>query len=158
MVEEETVDGSSTELEPRPELLNPVSGELVPVADLPAVAKALREIRELRDQLNGAVAAFSEAVIAASRAQGTRTLHAGGVELKVSADSAVEWDITMLARLPELGLPEERYNELVTEIVSYKVNNSVARQLAGANPSYKQVIEAAKGRIPTKQYVSITRT
>ncbi len=148
---------TSTEVALPDELLNPISGELVPVRDLPAVAISLTDLRDLKAQVQDAISAFSEAVIQESRRQGTKTLNVGDVTLKVSADSEVVWDVEFLTdALRAAGLPEERIDELVTMTVTYTVNGSVARQLAGASPEYAEVIEAAKRRVPKKVYVSVS--
>jgi len=137
------------------EILNPFTGELIPTADLARVAATLDDLRQVKQKLNDAVAAFTEAVIVESRRQGTRTLTAGGVKLEVSAENTIEWDIEELLKLRDLGLPEARYDELVQQTVSFKVNGSVARQLEGASEEYKVVIERARVRVPKRQYVSV---
>ncbi len=147
---------TSTEVALPDELLNPISGELVPVRDTAAVAHTLQDLRELKNTVQEAISAFSEAVIQESRRQGTKTLNVGDVTLKVSSDHEVTWDIEILQLLLDEGLPPERYAELVTEILEYKVNASVARQLAGASPEYAEIINAAKGSQPKRQYVSVS--
>jgi hypothetical protein len=137
------------------ELLNPFTGELVPSGDIARVAATLDDLREVRQRLNDAVALFTEAVIVESRRVGTRTLTAGGVKLELSADSTIEWDVEELLKLRDLGLPEARYDELVQQTVSFKVNGSVARQLEGASEEYAAVINRARIRVPRKQYVSL---
>jgi hypothetical protein len=145
----------STDLALPDEILNPFTGELVPTGDLARVAATLDDLRGIRQKLNDAVAAFTEAVIVESRRQGTRTLTAGGVRLEVSADNTIEWDVEELLKLRDLGLPETRYNELVQQTISFKVNGSVARQLEGASEEYAKVIDRARVRVPRKQYVSL---
>lgn len=138
------------------ELLNPLTGELVPTTDMPAVAVTLEALREHRQRVNDAIAAFTEAVVAESVRQGTRTLTAGGVRLEVSAPSEVEWDVELLGReLRAAGLPEDRVDALLRPTVTYKVDGRVARELAGSNAEYARVIERAKVRTPRKQYVSV---
>ncbi len=148
---------TSTEVALPDELLNPISGELVPTRDTAAVAHTLLDLRDYKAAVQDAISAFSEAVIQESRRQGTKTLNVGDVTLKVSADSEVVWDHEFLMdALRAAGLPEERIDELVTMTVTYTVNGSVARQLAGASPEYAEVIEAAKSRVPKKVYVSVS--
>lgn len=139
------------------ELVNPITGELVPYGDVPALAEAVRVVKERRDHLNDVIAAFNHAIIQESTRQGTRTLNIGRTTVKVSADHETEWDIELLQEgLLAAGIPQERLEELVVAKVEYKVNGTVARQLSGANPEYKTAIEAAKGRVPKKQYVTAT--
>lgn len=137
------------------ELLNPLTGELVRTADLPAVAVALEQLREHRQQVADAIGAFSEAVVAESRRLGTRTLTAGAVRLEVSADSEIEWDVSHLFKLRGAGLPDERLDALVRPQVTYKIDGTVARQLAGSNPVYARIIDEAKVRVPKKPYVRV---
>ena len=137
------------------DLLNPFTGELVPATDIARVAATLDDLRDLRQKLNDTVALFTEAVIAESRRVGTRTLTAGAVKLELSADSTIEWDIEELLKLRDLGLPEDRYNQLVQQTVSFKVNGSVAKQLEGASEEYAAIIANARVRVPKRQYVTI---
>lgn len=144
----------STELDRPPELLNPMSGELIPVSDIARVSETLEALREHRRQVDTAIAAFSEPLLAESRRLGKKTIVAGALRVKISADHEVEWDTEVLLELRDLGLPEERYNELVKTTISEKVDGNVARQIAGASEAYADVIERAKRKIPKKQYVS----
>jgi hypothetical protein len=137
------------------ELVNPLTGELVPTADTAAVAQVVSDLREYEKRVYAARKAFSDVLLEESRRLGTKTLHLGAVTVKISDDHEVVWDIELLQMLQEAGLPAERYADLVTETVSYKVNGSVARQLAGASPEYAEIIDAAKGSAPKTQYVSV---
>lgn len=144
------------ELDVPVEILNPVTGELVPAGDVEVVTDNLLRLRDLRQQLTDAIAAFTDALVAESRRQGTRTLTAAGTKVQVSAPDAVEWDIEQLVDgLRAAGLPEARLNELVRSTVTYQVDGSVARQLAGASAEYKAAVEAAKRRVPKRQYVTV---
>ena len=146
---------TSTDLALPAELLNPVTGELVPTSDLGKVAEALDTLRAARAALSDATAAFTEVIVAESKRQGTKTLTAAGVRLEVSADSEIQWDVEELLKLRDLGLPEDRYTALVTMVVSYKVNGSVARQIEGASPEYAAVVDRARVRVPKRPYVSV---
>lgn len=146
----------STDLSLPAEAVNPHTGELVPLNDIVKVARAIQDIREWRLKIGEAIDLFSAAAVEESRRQGTRTLQAGGLTVTVSADTDIEWDVEgLLAGLRELGLPEARLDALVTATVTYRVNGSVARQIAAATPGAAGVIEAAKGRVPRRQYVSV---
>lgn len=146
------------QLEQTREILNPITGELVPVHDLQRVAESVEILREAKRNLDDVIAAFTEATIEESKRLGTRTLTAGGIKLVVSSDTEVEWDVTALSALRDAGLPEERMNELVKAKVEWKVDALVAKQLAASNPEYKRIIDAAQTRVPAKQYVSIKRS
>ena len=147
----------TTDLEVREseDILHPLTGELVRSDDLPAVAAAIDALRVYRNQINEAIHAFTAAAVAESRRLGTKTITAGALTLEISADSEVEWDLDVLARLRALGLPDDRYEALVRPTVTYKVDGRVARQLEGASDTYAEVIQRARIRIPKQQYVRI---
>lgn len=117
----------------------------------------LTDIREMESKLREAKGALTEALAAEFSRQGTKTLELNGIKATLGADSEIVWDIEVLGELRNLGLPEERMDQLVTAEVTYKVNGSVAKQVAAANPAYAEVIERAKGRVPRTPYVSIRR-
>lgn len=145
---------ASNELAVRPEVLNPITGELVQTADLPAVAQNLDSLRQLRDKISRVIAEFSDAVIVRSRVEGTKTFNMGRRgSLIVTPDNEIIWDVEVLQELLDAGLPQERWLALVTEIVSYKVNGTVARQIEGSNPQYAEIVGRARVRTPKKQYV-----
>lgn len=137
------------------ELVVPYSGELVDLSNPPECLNLLKEIRELEQKLRLVKGALTDALVAESSRQGTKTLELNGIKAVISASDEIVWDVEVLQELLDLGLPEERLSELITTEVTYKVNASVARQLAGANSAYAEVIERAKSRIPKTPYVSI---
>lgn len=136
----------------------PGLGALVATSDLGQVAQALADIRELTAALGDARAVLTAAAARASAAQGTRTLHAAGYTVEVSADTELVWDVTVLPRLLAAGLPPERYAALVTETIEYKVDGRVARQLEQSNPEYAAILAEARVRQPKRQYATVKRT
>jgi hypothetical protein len=140
------------------ELVQPFTGELIQPGDVPKLAETIDELRALRQRANDAIAAFTQAVVDESRRQGTKTLTADGWTVKLSADSEPGWDVTVLTELLDAGLPESRYRDLVAEIISYKVDANVARQIAGASDVYAEIIGRASSRIPKNPYASVTRS
>lgn len=149
-------ESSSTELALPTELVNPLTGEIVPTRDTVQVADVLMSLKQHKQDVESAIAVFTAPLLAESKRLGAKTLELGGLTAKVSADSEIQWDIEVLLELRDLGLPESRYNELVTEVVEFKVNGSVARQLAGASAEYAEVIDRARKRIPKRQYVTVS--
>lgn len=137
------------------ELLNPATGEVLPATPENA-AVVLARVRDMRYRLLDAVKACEAVLIEESRRQGTKTLTISGLTASISGGSTVTWDVELLEKgLRAVGCPEERIADLVTETIEYKVNNTVARQLAAANPIYAEAIEAAKTRAesPVRVYV-----
>jgi hypothetical protein len=143
-----------------PEILNPLTGELVPADDVSAVAGAIDMLRDRKRFFDSVISVLTDAAYEQSRIQGTRTFHVGnGMSLVLSAETEVSWDAEkLMADLRAAGLPEDRIDELVTTVVSYKVNGTVARQLARANPEYATVIENAQTRVPSRRSASTRRT
>lgn len=137
------------------EVLIPYSGEIVDLGDPSGCLKLLSEIRILEGQLRDVKGALTEALAEEFSRQGTKTIEMNGVKAVLGPDTETVWDVEVLQELPELGLPEERMNALVTTEIQYKVNASVAKQLAAANPAYAEVVERAKSRIPRTAYISI---
>lgn len=140
---------------PPPELLQPFTGEVIPAGDVPKLAEALDQLRDLKHRLNLATQQFTDALVAESRRQGTKTLTAAGWEIKLSADSTVEWDVSVLTELLDAGLPQDRYDQLVTAVVTYKVDGRIVRQLEAASPEYKAIIERARTRVPKRVYATV---
>lgn len=140
---------------PAADILDPRTGELLDPADTVRVADLLVYLRELRATISAGVSACSQALIAEAERQGTKTLRAGGTTLEIRGGTEIVWDLEVLRELTGLGLPEERYGDLVKETVTYKVNAAVAKQIAGANPAYADVIERARSDFEKARYVSV---
>ena len=150
----EEVEKIEAQEDPR-EILNFVTGELIPVGDLPRLAQAIETLRQHDLAVRSLRAALTDAVIAESRRQGTRTLVAGGLVVTLSPDYETEWDVEELEKLRDAGLPEERYQQLVKTEITYKVDGRVARQLESASEEYAAIIARARRREPKRQYASV---
>lgn len=137
------------------DLAIPFTGEVVDLDDAPAVARALHSVREHKQMVEEARSILEGALVAESTRVGTKTLRFGTLTASVGPDSELQWDMTEIVKLLEAGLPQERYDELVTEIIEYKVNAAVAKQIEGANPAYAEIIARARRRAPKKQYVRV---
>lgn len=130
------------------DLVDPRSGELFPATPENA-AMLLERLRTLRGQLMEQIKECERVLVDESVRIGSKTLRVGGFVAEVTGGAETVWDVEALrVGLRRAGCPEERINEAITETVEYKVNNSVARQLASANPKYAKAIEAAKARTP----------
>lgn len=137
------------------ELLNPTSGELLAATPENAAAM-LADLRELRGKIAEAVKACEAVLVEESTRVGTKTLRFGATQAVVSGGSETVWDVEALRKsLTRAGCPEERIGELIVETVEYRVNQSVARQLSGANPKYKRAIERARTTIVKPMRVSV---
>jgi hypothetical protein len=136
----------------------PLTGEVVPLADAPKVARALLELRQLKGRLDEARRVLEDALLFASEQAGSRTLHLGELDAVVSGGEKVVYDELELARrLREAGLPEARLAELIVETVTYKVDQRVATSVAAANPNYAEALQASRRTVPAPVRVAIKR-
>lgn len=125
-------------------LLDVETGELLP-ATVDNAAVVLRAARTMKGRLNDVIAATTSFLLHESQVRGTKTLEAGREKIVLTGGPSVDYDPTdLMEALREAGCPEERIGEAVVEEITYKVNRSVLRQLAGANPDYKSAIEASE--------------
>ena len=145
-------------VEKRTEIVHVATGELIHPEDAPAVTLYLKDLRTLKDRIQDEIRFAESLVLAESERQGTKTLHFDGkLTAKVTGGPESFWDIEGLReRLTELGLPEDRMKDLITETVSYKVNANVAKQLASANEKYAEAIEASKSIVEKPYRVSVS--
>jgi hypothetical protein len=135
-------------------LVHPRTGELVPVDSPDACVKLLGEVRELERNLRELKGELTAALTVEFQRQGTKTLEFSGVKAVLGPTEETVWDIEILNELLDCGLPEARFNELVTTEITYKVNASVAKQLS-MNSEYASVITRAQSKIPKSGYVSL---
>lgn len=140
--------------EPSTELVLPHSGELVDLTSAAACGAALENVRTLEWQLREVKKALTFVLVEEATRQGTKTLHLQTGDYSISGGTTVEWDVEELEKLKDVGLPEERFYDLVTTVVSYKVNAAVAKQIAGANPEYAAIIDRARVEGPAPYRVS----
>lgn len=113
--------------------------------DKPAeVAQALADVRALENALRDVKPILTGALVEESKRQGKKTLRFGDLEVVISQSREIVWDLEVLAELLDAGMSEERYAELVTETVTYKVSAQEAKIIAGANPEYARIIERAR--------------
>ena len=138
------------------EIPNVVTGELVSTSDIPAMAMYLRDIRTHEAKLRDLKRGIEGVILAYARSQGTKTLHLGPVDAKVSGGSVIEWDVEKLQELLDAGLPYERFNELVTIEQTTKVNTAVANSIAASNPAYRVIVEAARTDKPAPERVVVS--
>lgn len=152
--------GEVAVVEPEPTgLVLPHSGEVVPLDDPLGCATALDEIRTLEARLREAKTALSRSIADEAARQGTKTLRLGdGVTAKVTVGREIVWDLDELQKLRDAGLPEERFDALVTTEVTYKVSAGEAKRIAGANPEYARIIERARDDVERAPTVSIERS
>jgi hypothetical protein len=135
---------TSTEVALPAELVNVETGERLP-ATVENAATVLEAARTMKERLNDVIHDATLWLVSLSAERGTQTFHAGDVTLSLSGGSGVDYDATLLVEaLLAADCPEDRINEAVVTTFSYKVNRSVLKQLAAANPDYAAAIELAE--------------
>lgn len=125
------------------ELVVPGVGQVVNLEDPREVAFALNAVRDLEYQLRAVKTDLTRALAYASEREGTKTLRYEGVEVTLKGGQITEYDAAAIfSGLIDAGMTEQRASEIVRHTVTLKVDAVRARQAAGANPAYAEVIEA----------------
>lgn len=146
---------SALERQPEVGLLNVETGELLP-ATIENAAAALVAARNMKERTNDIVAEVTGWLVAESARQGTKTFPTGDLTVSLSGGTSEEYDAQDLMQLlRECGCPEDRIEQAVVAEISYKVNRSVLRQLAAANPDYKTAIELARREVDRPHRASV---
>lgn len=141
------------------ELVIPGIGTVVDLASPSACAFALDDIRNLKRQFGYIETELTEAIVAASELEGTKTLHFEGYTAVVKSGAGWEYDPEQIEiGLREAGMPEHRIREIVKEVVTYKVDAVKAKQAGAANPAYQEVVDANKKPIEKPPYVQVSRS
>ncbi len=138
---------TSTEVAEHIALPSPLTGELLQAIPVNA-ARVRQEAGSAINRLRDLQAACDDILAAEAMRQGTKTLRLDGHTVTLTGGKTVEYDTAdLMANLMECGCPPERINEAVQEIVTYRVNRAVLRQLAAANENYAEAIEAAQREV-----------
>lgn len=149
----------STELAPLSGLLDVQTGELLP-ATVSNAARVLRSCREMKERINRIIEETTAYLASESAQQGTKSLSHEGEAITLTGGTATEYDAhDLMEALRVAGCPEDRITEAVTPEITYKVNRSVLRQLAAANPDYQAAIDLATRTVekPLRASVKFTR-
>jgi hypothetical protein len=145
----------STEIAQTDNLLDVTTGEVLP-ATVPNAATVLHAARLMKDRVNDIIAETTAWLVREAAHQGTKTLRAGKTTVTVSGGSSTEYDPhDLMEALREAGCPEDRIEQAVVPEVSFKINRSVLRQLAGANPDYRAAIELAEREVERPYRASV---
>lgn len=136
----------------------PVTGEVIDLNDAAACARALADVRAFENDFRQVKALLSDALVALSQREGTKTLHTAGGKVTVKGGSETTYDGEMLeVELRQAGMSEERIREIVVETVTYSVRASEAKRAAAANPAYAAAVERARTTRPKAPSVSVGR-
>lgn len=125
-------------------LLDVRTGELLP-ATVENAARVLHAARAMKAQVNEIVVEATGFLVDESTRQGIKTLHGGNETVTLSGGPSIDYDPADLRdALEAAGCPQARIDQAVIQEVTYKVDRSVLRQLAAANPTYKRAIASAE--------------
>lgn len=149
----------AVEARPANEILVPGVGELVNLEDVKSTGEALDAVRGLEAQLRDVKRILTDALVEASRVQGTKTLTIGGrMKIEIRGGSEKAYDAEQLEReLRELGMPEERLRQIVREEITYSVSAREAQKAAKANDDYAAALDRATVEIQKPYTASIRR-
>lgn len=145
----------STELAVPPILLDPQTGQALEVNPENA-AVVLHRIKDLYALIRDAKEMATHVLLDEMRRQGLKTMNVGGLKVEQRTSKEIHWNLELLEELRKAGLPEERYNDLVRETVSYHVNANEAKRIAAANDTYRSIIEAARTDHERTPTISVT--
>ncbi len=136
-------------------LLDVRTGELLEPT-LPNIARVIESARAMKANVNQIVYEATLAAVAMSEMRGTKTLHGEGETITVSGGTGMDYDPSdLIEALLAAGCPQDRIDSAVIAQVTYKVDRSVLRQLAGANEDYKAAIELAEREVERPYRVSV---
>ncbi len=144
--EEDTVEEGAgvSELVRIEELIDVQTGETLP-ATVQNAGRVISAARDMKGRIGEVIAQATAYLSDEAARQGTKTLRDGGTTVTLSGGLTDEYDpADLMDALREAGCPEDRIDEAVVATVTYKVNKSVLRQLAGANIAYRAAIEEAR--------------
>jgi hypothetical protein len=145
-------------VEEHPEIVMPLTGEIIDLRDAAQVAGALDQLTDIRHRLDEIRSTLTDALRLEAHHQGTKTLHLEGFDAVISGGERTEYDgYELIVQLGQAGLPNERVNAAVQTVITYKPNAAVLKQLAGANPDYKRIIEACKSVVAAPWRATIKR-
>lgn len=149
---------SEVEKAPSALVVVPLLGTAVDLAVPADVARAVADVKQALDVLAAVRRELVLVLVEESARQGTKTLRYDGIEAEIRGGPTVEYDGAKLRKaLRAAGCPPGRINEAVVRVVSWKVNKSVLRQLARANPAYADAIEAAAAPSDAPYQASVKR-
>ncbi len=124
-------------------LVNVDTGEQLP-ATIENAAAVLNAARDMKKRMDDLIYATTLYLVSESTVRGTQTLNVGDVTVTLSGGEGTTYDAQdLMEALRVAGCPEDRIEQAVVATVSFKINRSVLRQLAAANPDYEAAIELA---------------
>lgn len=146
----------TTELDTRRQLLDVLTGEVLEATPASA-ARVIVAAREMKSRIQDVIRDATDYLREQSMREGTKTFETANGKVTLGGGETVEYDVHDLREaLTAADCPEDRITDAIKEEISYKVDRSVLRQLAAANPDYKAAIDLAERRVE-KPYTASVR-
>jgi hypothetical protein len=114
------------------------TGEIVEPEDLDGLIRAYRELKLQNEANRDTMGAIRDCLAYLSSQNGSRTLEAESGTAEITFRRKYTWHVDRLEKLKGMGLPPDRYAEMVRYVP--KVNVRVADQVARTNPEYAATI------------------
>jgi hypothetical protein len=119
----------------------PETGEAIDPDDPEALIRAYRELRDRQKDLRDTMGVIRDNLAEIASRNGSRTLKCEAGVVEVSVKNEYKWHLERLEKLKGMGLPDERFYEMVK--FEPRVKARVAFQIAKSNPEYAATIEDA---------------
>lgn len=139
----------------RVEVCDPFTGEAVDLSDLAFAADYLDTLRRWKIALDQATRDTQDAILDQMSVLGQGTVRVGRAQLRRVPKVDYEYDHEELLKLLDMGLPEQRFQEVVRDVVDRKVSRTALKQVAASNPEYAKVIERATTKIDRPASVEV---
>ncbi len=145
----------TTELDQYTGLLDVTTGEVLP-ATVGNAAKVINAARAMKQNVNAIVQEATAYLVRESEHIGTKTLHDDKETVTITGGPFVDYPPTdLIDALRAAGCPENRIDQAVKTVITYKVDRAVLRQLAGANPDYKAAIDSVATEVDRAYSASV---
>lgn len=156
-----TTPATSFDLErpPEPTITDPTTGEIIHRTETEKVGALLETVRQYKREADKAIKWCTGAILERMDSEARWTLPMGAFKLVGDTPTAtsIDWDVDELQKLKPL-LGEERYRELVHEVVEYKPQTTKLQNAAKAGGEIQGIIERAERRSPKPyRYVKVSR-
>jgi hypothetical protein len=140
-------------------LVAPGTGEVLAIETADEAVAALDYLRTLESDISLAKRHATERLTELALLYGKNTMPvSGGRKVSLSTGTSTTYDADAIyAALIDAGMPEERIEEIIETTVTHRVRAAQAKQAAGANPAYREIIEKHTTVHERPRYASVTR-
>jgi hypothetical protein len=131
----------------------------IDLSDAVACAVLLDDVRQLEAQLGNAKMRLTAAIIEQAKIDGVTSYDLPKrlkAEVRSGSRKSIAGDV-LEAKLREAGMSDKRIAEIVTEVVSYKVDAREAKKAAGVNEAYAKALNEASTWHEAQPSVTIRR-